>query len=231
MIIDAYRALSILADHRTIDVARVAIMGFSRGAVAAVYSSMERFHRLHASTHDRFAAHIGFYTPCNVIYHDETKTSGKLIRLFHGEDDDYVPIGPARDYVERMLAAGADISMQSFKGSGHTFDDFTLDAPRYFPEGETSRGCRLLEGPRGMILNATTGQPFTRLDSCMTKGATVAYSENADRQARTAVHDFLNQLFWSLERLRDRRLARDVERSCSSTVASSAQLLEGGREK
>jgi poly(3-hydroxybutyrate) depolymerase len=37
MIIDPYRALDLLAKHRQIDPARIAVMGFSRGAQSSVY--------------------------------------------------------------------------------------------------------------------------------------------------------------------------------------------------
>jgi len=43
MMVDAYRALGVLATHPRIDPARVAVMGFSKGAVAAVYSANQRF--------------------------------------------------------------------------------------------------------------------------------------------------------------------------------------------
>jgi dienelactone hydrolase len=43
MMADSYRALAMLAKHERIDPKRVAIMGFSKGSVAALYSGMERF--------------------------------------------------------------------------------------------------------------------------------------------------------------------------------------------
>ncbi len=64
MAVDTYRALDILAKHPRIDPARIAVIGYSKGAVAAVYSATARFRKL-LGTEAEFAAHIGMYTPCN----------------------------------------------------------------------------------------------------------------------------------------------------------------------
>ena len=96
MMLDAYRALEMLAGHPRVDPDRIAVMGFSKGAVAAVYSSNERFRRLYSPANVQFAAHIGLYTPCNVRFIEDDKTSGRPIRLFHGIADDYVSIEPCR---------------------------------------------------------------------------------------------------------------------------------------
>ena len=82
MMVDAYRALGRLYQHPRIDPNRIAVMGFSKGAVAAVYSSNERFRKLYAPADAEFAAHIGLYTPCYVTYRDDDKTTGKPIRYF-----------------------------------------------------------------------------------------------------------------------------------------------------
>src|SRR3954470_24273949 len=46
MMVDAFKALALLAEHPRIDAKRIAVMGFSKGAVAAVYSSNLRFQRM-----------------------------------------------------------------------------------------------------------------------------------------------------------------------------------------
>src|SRR5688572_13067143 len=64
MMVDAYRGLELLSRDERIDRNRIAVMGFSKGAVAAIYSSSARFTRLYAPVGVQFAAHIGLYTPC-----------------------------------------------------------------------------------------------------------------------------------------------------------------------
>jgi len=71
MMTDAYRALALLQKHPRIDPARIAVMGFSKGATAAVYSSALRFRKLYSPAGPGFAAHIGLYTPCNMQLRDD----------------------------------------------------------------------------------------------------------------------------------------------------------------
>ena len=61
MIGDAYRALELMATHPRIDPARITVMGFSKGAVPALYSALIRFQRLYGPPGIRFAQHIAFY--------------------------------------------------------------------------------------------------------------------------------------------------------------------------
>lgn len=48
------------------DPERIALMGFSRGAIATLYGSMKRFQRMHGPTTGvNFAGYIPFYASCN----------------------------------------------------------------------------------------------------------------------------------------------------------------------
>jgi hypothetical protein len=67
-IIDAYRALEVVAKEPRIDPSRIAVMGFSQGASAALYSSMARFQKMYGKADLQFVGHIsanGMARPCS----------------------------------------------------------------------------------------------------------------------------------------------------------------------
>lgn len=193
MMVDAYRALALLARHPRIDPARIAVMGFSKGAVAAVYSSNERFRKMYAPANLTFAAHIGLYTPCNVTYREDDRVTGKPIRLFHGIADDYVPIAPCRTYVDRLKKAGADVSLTEYPDAYHAYDNFLIAAPVKYPQGQTTRNCLIQEADNGQVVNAKTNQPFSLKDPCIELGPQVAYNAAAHQATVSAVKEFLSR--------------------------------------
>jgi dienelactone hydrolase len=195
MMVDAYRALGTLAQHPRIDPNRIAVMGFSKGAVAAVYSSNERFRKAYGPANVEFAAHIGLYTPCTPTYRDDDKVTGKPIRLFHGIADDWVPIEPCRAYVERLKKSGVDVALAEYPDAYHAYDYFYLKEPVKLPLAQTARNCQLAEGDAGQILNSKTGKPFDLNDPCMEKGTTVVYNEAATTATTKAVKEFLVATF------------------------------------
>ena len=194
MMVDAYRALGTLAQHPRIDSNRIAVMGFSKGAVAAVYSSNKRFRQIYGPSNVEFAAHIGLYTPCNVTYRDDDKVTEKPIRLFHGVADDWVSIEPCRGYVGRLKNAGADVSLTEYPGAHHAFDAYFLKEPMKFAQAQTTRHCLLAEGDAGEILNSKTGKHYDLTDPCVEKVTTVVYNEEATTGTTKAVKEFLTTL-------------------------------------
>jgi dienelactone hydrolase len=213
MMVDAYQALDVLAAHPRVRADRIAIMGFSKGAVAAVYSASERFRATYGGT-NHFAAHIGFYTPCNVTYRDDTKVGPAPIRLFHGISDDYVSVVPCRDYVARLKAAGADVALTEYPDAQHSFDTPTSPPLVEIPKAQSTRNCRLKEGANGTILNAATSEPFKLgTDACVATGAHVGHNPTATAAAREAVVRFVQAVLLPSEVVRDHRPAREQSRS------------------
>lgn len=191
MIVDAYRAFDVLAQHPRIDPTRIAVMGFSRGGRAALYASLKRFQRMHGPVGQEFAAYIVFYPPCTTIFHDDENVADKPIRIFHGSADDYVPVAPCRAYVERLKGKGKDVQLTEYPGAGHVFDGRAFKTPLKFEKAPTARQCECAEADNGVIIDIKTKQPFPFEDPCIEYGATVAYNEKASIAARKAVKDFV----------------------------------------
>jgi dienelactone hydrolase len=193
--VDAYRALALLADHPRIDRSRVAIMGFSWGGNAALYSSLERFTKMYAPSTAQFVAHIVVYTGCDTTFHDDAKTTGKPIRLFHGAADDWTPVAPCRDYVKRLKSAGADVALTELPDALHAYDHRSFSTTLSLPEALSLRACFLEEGDNGAIVNGKTGRVFTGEDPCIEKGVHLGYNAAAYQATVQGVKQFLKETF------------------------------------
>jgi dienelactone hydrolase len=191
MIGDAYRALELLVTHPRIDPGRIAMMGFSKGGLVALYSALTRFHRLHGPPAARFAQHVAFYPPCSVTYVGDEAVTERPIRLFVGTADDLAAIGPCRAYVERLRRAGADAQLHEYAGAAHGFDRPGTGPLRHNPREQNGSRCAWEERPEGQIVNRASGGPFSLADPCMTRGGTSGPDPAAYRQALQAVKALL----------------------------------------
>jgi dienelactone hydrolase len=196
-VLDAYRALELLAKHPRIDAARIAVMGFSRGGGAAHWAALKRFYAMHGPTSGlSFAGHIAFYPTCNRVFANADETTGKPIRIHHGTADDYIPIGGCRSYVERLKKAGADIALIEYADAHHVFDSPALATPVKLGQAQTTRNCPPIEEwPDGRLVNSKTKAPFTyATDPCVERGTTVAFNPTAHATSLTAVKAFVREL-------------------------------------
>jgi dienelactone hydrolase len=193
MIVDAYRALEMLEKHPRIEPGKIALMGFSRGGQAALYASVKRFHRMHGPASGReFAGYVVFYGNCGTRFIADDEVAAKPMRLLHGAADNYVPVAPCRDYVERLKGKGANISLTEYGGAHHAFDNRGFKKAVVNPKAQTTRQCTLQEAERGVIVNAKTKQVFSYADPCVEYGPTVLYDEKAHDEARKAVAAFVD---------------------------------------
>jgi hypothetical protein len=57
------------------------------------------------------------------------------------------------------------------------------------------RACKLKEEPRGVIINAETGAPFSYKDPCVETDPHLGYNEPAAQATRVAVKQLLRTVF------------------------------------
>jgi dienelactone hydrolase len=195
MILDLYRSLAVLAGHPRVDPDQIAVMGFSRGGQATLYAALRRFHKMWNPSGVDPAAYVALYPPCITTYIGDTDVSDHPIRIFHGILDDYVEIGPCRDYFARLKAAARDVEMTEYPDTWHAYDVPSLPAiPTVVRDGQATH-CVLKEGPAGTIINTTTQKPFSYGDTCIGRNPHVAYSASSTHATEDAVKSLLKTVF------------------------------------
>ena len=190
-IIDAYRALDLLATHPRIDRERVVLMGFSHGAATTLHATYTRFQQSYMTAGLEYAAYVPFYAFCNTRVLDDDKLSRRPIRLFHGAADDYTPVASCHAWVARAKAVGADVELKEYPLAHHGFDNFRLPPALRSHNNLNPSRCFFTERVRGEMVNAATGQPLSYHDPCWGRGVTVGYEPGAYTDALASVKAFL----------------------------------------
>ena len=172
---DAFAALDVLTKHPLVDPKKIIIMGQSHGALAAVYSGLERFQKVYGSG-QQFAAHISIYGGCNVRVQGDEATIGPVLFL-NGTADTFVSFEACRAYAQRLKSTGKAAQIFEYEGADHLFDGPSVQK-REFPEANISGWCNQQEAD-GALQNTATGKTLVPSDACFRKGASVGYNEPA----------------------------------------------------
>jgi dienelactone hydrolase len=195
-ILDAYRVLEMLAKHPRVDGSRVALMGFSRGGQAALYASLKRFHQMWNKSGIDFAAYIPFYPDCVTTYQSDTDVVDKPIRIFQGTPDDFNPVAPCKKFAERLQSAGHDVELTEYPNAWHVFDNPLGSAvPVVVKRAQTTRNCRIVEEPKGVLIDMATKRPFAYTDECVEHDPHVNHDAVATQAATSAVKGLLKSIF------------------------------------
>ena len=139
-VVDSLRALKILRQDSRIDSRNIGVIGFSRGAVAAMNSSFERYRAaVLGADGGKFALHIVFYGGCAQY----AKTTGSPILTFMGTEDDFNNLDVCRKDTEILSQQGTKVELVVYQGALHGFD---TDFPRQsMPMIQNFRNCRMLQ--------------------------------------------------------------------------------------
>jgi dienelactone hydrolase len=118
---DGYAALGSLAARPEIDSKRVVLVGFSYGAMAAMYALMTEVADRMAPPGLRFAGHVSFYGPC-VARFDDRRTTGAPLLMLYGSDDQIIDHARCGAFADDLRAGGSQVDVVVYPGAVHQWD-------------------------------------------------------------------------------------------------------------
>lgn len=123
---DAYGAIAYLAGQRFVDASRIALMGFSQGAITALSLVGARdFEVVENEGERKFRAAVAFYPGCPS---DGTMTVPTLILI--GERDDWTRAVACTTMMKNRTGAGSPVRLIVYPGAHHGFDVVSLQPGR-----------------------------------------------------------------------------------------------------
>jgi dienelactone hydrolase len=138
---DAYAALRLLATHPRIDGARIGVMGFSYGGMAARFAMDERVRAVLAPQSRGFAAFVDYYGPCFQDLQTAAVNGAPLLTL-RGTEDASNDLDACRQREAQLAALGARVETHVYEGAGHAWEAET--PRRLFEESPYVAGCTIV---------------------------------------------------------------------------------------
>jgi dienelactone hydrolase len=200
---DAYAALAWLKARPEIDAGRVALWGFSYGAMSSMFAAnaaiAKRFASLYGLGGTRFAAHIGFYGPC-ITEFDQPKTTGAPILLAWGSRDELIDAERCEALAGQLRQGGSQVRTMVFEGAAHQWDGSWGGNRRI---GRQLNDCRFRISSdldvRSGLLGVGMSDPTTRkimLALCVgSEGYVISADEKVRARSNALVGEFLNGIF------------------------------------
>ena len=124
--IDLYAALDKISKDSRIDKNRIAVMGFSYGAMAVVNTHQQFFIDI-IKPKNKFMAHISYYPWCYL--YKNIKTVKAPLYIFIGEKDRLTPYEYCEDYSKKVKEGGGNVTLKIFPEATHRFEWEKLKYP------------------------------------------------------------------------------------------------------
>ena len=196
MILDAYRALEKLRYDPRINVDNVAMIGWSLGGGAVLFSAWKPIMDA-ISPSLRFKAHLAFYPPCLVDL-DLVSFSSSPIHILIGELDNWVSSEACEDLVYELNEEGVDINIDIYEGSHHGFD---REGPLYIEKNGYKTGeCQFNMRSDGALLMNFFNIPMTTplrqkiaLAMCAKRGPTIGGNPKARENSFKFAKNFMEK--------------------------------------
>lgn len=154
LLADAFAGLRFLDGLPEVDGGRVALVGFSYGAMAATFAAYEQVAETYAPGGERFAGHAAYYGPCIARFRDNRATGAPLLMLIGSEDEITDPERCAA-VAEELRDGGAEVELIRYEGAYHQWDGGRAGPRR---SGRNLADCNLTVTRAGTVRDS-----FTRL--------------------------------------------------------------------
>ena len=193
MVVDAFRALDVMANYPRIDKNRIGIMGESKGGGVTLYSHWKPFIKV-MNTENQFALHISLYAMPNDFTPFEF-TKAPILALL-GEKDNWTPAAPWIPLVQKFKDNGYDAEAVIYKGAHHAFD--AAYSVQHIKEADDYTACRVMMFKDGKMLETTSGLYCREgIDKCKRKasGAMVGSNSKAKKASKIKAAEFVTRVF------------------------------------
>lgn len=160
MLADAFGGLDVLSSDPRIDPARIGVLGFSKGAIAALYAAYRPVAARASRSGRRFALHLAYYPWCGLRLY-EPMTTGAPVLIQTGALDDLVPPERCAELIAASRGAEGPPNMRLvvLPGARHAFDHPMLSMFGNLPISAPSPAyCRLQQQADGSFVETTTGR-------------------------------------------------------------------------
>ncbi|MEM6780774.1 MAG: dienelactone hydrolase family protein [Pseudomonadota bacterium] len=198
ILFDLFEAQKVLIRHPKIDSKRIAVAGFSKGGIPALYAAYPVLTDAYDHEHP-FAAYIAYYPWCG-LSPSGFETNGRPILVHVGSSDRITPPELCGDLVAqtRQSDPNAQIHLHVYEGAGHGFNHpYLQNIPGLPVTYAIPKNCRIVQQADGSFTEtfsdrALTGENYAEvITACSKHGGFVSGDKDATREALARTLNFL----------------------------------------
>ncbi|GAB5377122.1 MAG: hypothetical protein AcusKO_35840 [Acuticoccus sp.] len=198
---DAFATKAWLAARPDIDADRIALIGFSYGAMSTTYAAYRQVAEPFAAAFGTtpFAAHVAFYGPCVARFEDVAATGAPLLMLW-GEHDAIIDPEACEATAADLARGGAPVTIRRYDAA-HRWDGAgrSWRAPTHIAD------CRFTVGRDGtvrddnsfFVMDGPVGRTAMLALCANSDGYRIAGDEDVRRRSNAAMARFLNPVLFS----------------------------------
>ncbi len=201
MINDAYAVLNYLQQSPQFQGDKIALMGFSKGGIVALYSALETIKGKFPDS-EAFAAHIAYYPWCGMRLNNMTLT-GVPILLQGGEKDIVTPIKSCQKLIDDEIHEEQKslVFIYSHENARHAFDHPVL-ARIPIPismNAQVPVNCDFREESSGEFVELYTNRKISGeniksiLDECSSYNGVAGYNKRATQHSLSVTKEFIEK--------------------------------------